>query len=347
MRQRAVRSNGSCSSGRDCRDATYRRSFSRTPPRLVVLAASDRCGRGRAARRTASARWPPRTAGGRTAMRHDRVGVAVGLQQRAVIVADLGRPNPTASASPSGPAARDNGTRPRRASELNVLSSTSARAPSRAARSTATAPPSDSPISTTSALGDLLAGGQPGAGGAGVGQNARLARLALAPAVAAVVEDQHRHADPPVQHLQGIGAMRDVAGVAVAEEHGGPGILLAARTSRAAACRRRPGTRRPRSEARPAASRPPDTRRGRRSASLRGTWQPPRPGDKRSAPQRASQHDRRLSVVPIGRPYAAKPQAAASRRRKRHDLAPPCATRGRAMSPHRRCRINGTCSSGS
>ena len=84
--------------------------------------------------------------------------------------------------------------------ELKVLSSTRARAPSRAAKSTATAPPSDSPISTTSATVNLFTGGQPGPGRAGVGQKPASLGLAPAPPVAAIIEDQHRYDDAAMQH---------------------------------------------------------------------------------------------------------------------------------------------------
>ena len=72
------------------------------------------------------------------------------------------------------------------------------RAPSSAARSTATAPPIDSPISTTSRSA-ILPAGPASPRGPGVGQNARLVGPALAPAVAAVVEDQDRGAGRVVQ----------------------------------------------------------------------------------------------------------------------------------------------------
>ena len=86
--------------------STARRSTSR---------ASDRCGRGPAGARIASARWPPRTAAGRTvAARSCRRRRGLGARDRDSRRSP--RPSRAGSASASGPAARENDTRPRRAS---------------------------------------------------------------------------------------------------------------------------------------------------------------------------------------------------------------------------------------
>ena len=109
---------------------------------------------------------------------------------------------------------------------MKVLSSTSARAPSAAARSTATAPPKDSPITTTSVSAIFSPRGEPAARCAGVGQDSRLVGAPFAAPVAAVVEDQHRYAGATVQHAQDIVAMTNIAGVSMAKQDGRPGLFV-------------------------------------------------------------------------------------------------------------------------
>ena len=60
---------------------------------------------------------------------------------------------------------------------------------------------------------------QPIAGRVGVGQHAGLARTSFAPAIAAIIEDEHRRPDAAMQHDKRIQAVRDVAAVAMAEQY--------------------------------------------------------------------------------------------------------------------------------
>ena len=140
----------------------------RTPP------AYDRCDRGRAERSTSSARWPPRTADGRIETAQSCPPSPWAIKQWAVIVADLAaESNLERMGQRTGRKGKVRGHVGQRSEGAFQHQCPSAVA---GGQSTATAPPSDSPISTTSRR-RFLAGGQPVPGGPGVGQNARFVGL--------------------------------------------------------------------------------------------------------------------------------------------------------------------------
>ena len=107
-----------------------------------------------------------------------------------------------------------------------MLSTTRARAPSLAARSIATAPPSERPMTTTWLSGMPVPMGEPGPGRPRIGENSRFARHAFAAAIAAIVEPQHGHADPAVKNGQRTRPGGHVPLIAVAEEHDGQRLLV-------------------------------------------------------------------------------------------------------------------------